>query len=84
MAFSFDDVDQEDPEPGPDVGICSACGWRGSVDECEKGQDGDWETGYHEIDMCPECEDGGCVDDYSYSAEQIKKISSWRARNKEK
>lgn len=58
----------------PDVAICSACGWRGPARECEKGQDGDWETGYFQVDLCPLCEDGGCIDDYEYSREreQIK------------
>lgn len=35
--FDFiEEVEVEEP-PGPDVAICSTCGWKGSVSECEEG-----------------------------------------------
>ena len=53
--------------PKPNIAICSQCGWKGSVTKCEIGEEGDWETGYYKIDLCPICEDGGCIDDYDVS-----------------
>lgn len=54
-----------DWEPTPNIAICSQCGWQGSVSKCEQDQEGDWENGYYMIHLCPKCEDGGCIDDYS-------------------
>lgn len=42
--------------------------------DCEIDQEGDWESGYYDIHLCPKCEDGGCIDDYDYSEEGIKKL----------
>ena len=64
-------------EPKPDIAICSICGWRGDVSECIKGEDGDWESGYYEIDECPKCEDGGCIDDYDMSEQRLKEWEEW-------
>jgi len=66
-----------DKEPSADIAICSECGWRGNVSECEIGTDGDWESGYYEIDLCPVCEDGGCIDDYDMSEERLKEWEEW-------
>ena len=71
----------EDKPPGPDIAICSECHWRGPADECEQDEDGDWETGYYTIDMCPKCEDGGCIDDYDFSPEQLTKYEEWYRAN---
>jgi hypothetical protein len=60
------------PEPLPDIAKCSQCGWKGPVSDCEQDQEGDWESGFYNIDLCPKCDDGGCIDDYDYSDEQIK------------
>ena len=56
-----------DGEARPDIAICSVCGWRGPVAECETDEEGDWENGYYKVDLCPKCEDGGSVDDYDFS-----------------
>jgi hypothetical protein len=64
-------------EPNPDIAKCSYCGWKGNVNECIKGEEGDWETGYYKIDECPKCEDGGCIDDYDMTPERAKEWEEW-------
>ena len=71
-----------DCEPTPDISICANCGWKGNVSECELDQDGDWETGYYIIHLCPVCEDGGCVDDYTMSEKQEILWNDWFKRQK--
>ena len=51
----------------PDIAICSVCGWRGPATECITDEEGDWESGYYKVDLCPKCEDGGSIDDYDFS-----------------
>jgi len=60
----------------PDLAHCSDCGWRGPATECQKGTEGDWESGYYAVDYCPVCEDGGCIDDYDFSPEQLEKLEA--------
>ena len=69
----FDKIsrDNENTMPRPDMARCSECGWEGNSNDCKKGIDGDWEGGYYEIDLCPKCPDGGCVDDYFWSEEEV-------------
>ena len=59
-----------DPTPHPDMCKCSECGWEGPVHECPTEQEGDWESGYYDIDVCPKCEDGGCIEDYWFFKEE--------------
>ena len=72
---------QTDLEPKPDIAICSECNWSGPISECVKDEEGDWETGYYPIDLCPVCleekENGGCIDDYDYSPEQLKLLNEY-------
>jgi len=68
-------------EPFPDIAICSVCGWRGNVSKCEKGQDGDRESGYYPIHLCPKCDDGGCIDDYDMSKEKAREWKKWKERD---
>lgn len=68
------------PEPRPDIAICSECGWRGPAEGCWQDEEGDWETGYYTIDMCPKCEDGGCVDDYDMSPERVNEWWKWETK----
>ena len=70
-------------EPQPDLANCSKCGWKGSISECEEGTDGDWESGYYKIHECPICDDGGCIDDYDMSDEQLKIWEEWHKQKKE-
>ena len=72
---------EPDPEPEFDIAICSQCGWRGPVSECETGEEGDWESGYYKIDLCPRCEDGGCIDNYDMSPVREKEWEAWAERN---
>jgi hypothetical protein len=70
-------------EPGFDIGICSECGWRGLLTNCDTEQDGDWEHGYFESPLCPVCKDGGCIDDFDYSPKQLIRYNQYRkAREK--
>jgi len=64
-------------EPLPDIAICSSCEWKGDVKDCEEDEEGDWETGYYKIHLCPKCEDGGCIDDYSMSDERAEEWRQW-------
>lgn len=70
-------------EPSPDIAICSQCGWCGRISECEQNQEGDWEYGYYTLYLCPECEDGGRIDDYDMSDERLTEWQQWRKLNNE-
>ncbi len=70
-------IEKTNSEPKPDIAKCSKCGWKGPIEKCEIGTDGDWESGYFEIDLCPKCSDGGCIDDYDFSNKQWKKWEKW-------
>lgn len=69
-------------EPSPDIAVCSECGWRGSVSECETEKDGDWESGFYDAHLCPKCEDGGCIDDYSMTKEIAAEWVAWKDKKK--
>ena len=74
----------DNKQPKPDIAICSDCGWRGPVEECLKGQDGDWESGYFEIDECPKCDNGGCIEDYDMTPERLEEYNKWYDRKMKK
>jgi len=63
--------------PSPDLVKCSDCGKTFVVSECPTEEDGDWESGYYTVVVCPDCEDCGCLDDWNYSPEQWKKYEEW-------
>jgi len=71
----------DDPEPKLDIAICSECGWKGPVSECDVENDGDWESGYYEVHLCPKCEDGRCIDEYDFSPKQRKLWDKWNERH---
>jgi len=73
-------IPEKDAEPKPDIAKCSICGWKGSVDDCETGREGDWESGYYDIDLCPKCEDGGCVDDYDMTPDRAAEWGKWHSQ----
>lgn len=73
---------RKDPEPIADISKCSECGWKGPISECETEEEGDWETGYYDVHVCPKCEDGGCVDDYEMSEGRAKEREEWNLRNR--
>lgn len=64
-------------EPLPDIAICSECGWQGPESDCITDQEGDWESGYYSIHLCPKCKDGGCIDDYDMSETRLKEWELW-------
>ena len=77
-------VRREEVEPIPDIAKCTECGWEGDVGKCGTEQDGDWESGYYNIHTCPECEDGGLIEDYSMSEERAKEWNEWYENKKKR
>lgn len=71
-------------EPLPDIAQCSECGWEGHVSECETEQEGSQEEGYYQAHVCPKCDDGGCIDDYSMSNERADEWEKWNAERQAK
>ena len=71
---------KKDTEPLPDIGICSECHGRYPLDKCPAEEDGTWEEGFYAIHICPRCLDGGCLDDYDYSPEQLRKYEKWKIK----
>ena len=67
--------------PQPDLGQCSDCGWKGPLSQCPVEEEGDYESGYYTSPVCPACEDGGCLDQYDYSEEQLKSFKLWEKQN---
>lgn len=65
-------------EPMPDLAECEQCGWSGKVVECIQDEDGDWETGYFQIDTCPKCS-GGI--EYNMSADVAEEWSKWHKKS---
>jgi len=58
-----------------DMCRCGNCGWVGKCSDCETEWESDgWEMPEYQIHLCPNCEDGGCIDDYWYSDEAVKEL----------
>ena len=70
-------IREKESQPHPDIGTCSECGWCGLLADCDTEQDGDWEHGYFEVPLCPDCDSGGCIDDFDYSPEEYIKWVQW-------
>lgn len=68
-------------EPKPNLAMCSECGWEGPIEECGTETEGDWECGYYDVHLCPKCEDGGCIDDYTMSRDRAKEWVEWCKKN---
>jgi hypothetical protein len=64
-------------EPEVDLARCSVCEWEGPITDCGTERDGDWETGYYDVDVCPKCEDGGCIDEYFMSETRTAEWEAW-------
>ena len=61
-----------------DIAICSECRGRFHVDDCETEMESDgWEYPEYLVFYCPDCEDGGCVDDWDLSHPVKKWFQSW-------
>ena len=80
MPEEFSAIEETDVEPQPDIAICAVCETRTPVSECPQEIDGDWESGYCMIHVCPVCADGGCIDDYGMSEQQLDKRDAWSSR----
>lgn len=74
----LDESNKSNKEPSPDLACCSECEGRFPVAMCPTEQDGDWEYGYYDFHVCPYCDDGGCIDDYDYTAERYAEWEEWR------
>ena len=73
----LEDQEKSGP-PSPDIAICSECNGRFKFEECITATDGDWETGYYTVLLCPVCPEGGEIDNYDYSPEQLKKYNEYK------
>ena len=71
--------DDDIGEPQPDLACCSDCGGSFPVSECPTETEGDWDTGYYEVHVCPKCEDGGHIDDYGMTPECADRWHEWKA-----
>lgn len=60
--------------PPPDCCSCDLCGWRGKVTDCYEYQESEsWENPQiYIVHDCPNCKDGGRIDNYWYSDERNK------------
>ena len=68
-------LDRNTPEP--DIAHCSSCGNDFNSEDCPIVPEGDYESGYYDAHVCPECPDGGCIDDYSMSDERAKQYEEY-------
>jgi hypothetical protein len=70
-------------EPQPDIAICFGCSWRGKVEDCIIQEEGDYESGYYNVHVCPNCdEEDGCISEYDMSEERSEEWNAWY-KNKE-
>ena len=76
------ELNDRDSEPKEDVAICSSCKSRTPVKICPTEEEGDYESGYYTVHVCPNCEDGGCIDDYDMSPERIQEWNHWKDKQK--
>ena len=71
MSKLLEDVTPKPKKPSPDMCGCSNCDWKGKTTDCELVEESEgWEYPTYWVHLCPECEDGGCIDNYWYSDEQ--------------
>ena len=77
LALEIGATELETNAPKPDIAICSSCGWSGGIEECDQDEEGDWENGYYTVDLCPNCDDGGCIDNYDMSPERDEEWKHW-------
>lgn len=74
-------IEETDKEPLPDLASCFDCDWSGKVSECDtEEEEGDWESGYYQVEICPKC--GGGIE-YDMSDIRISEWEAWESHNKE-
>lgn len=82
MTHLFDEVQKIiNAEPQPDRAQCSDCKRKFWIKDLETEAEGDWENGYIDVYVCPKCDDGGCIDNYQFSAKQAKRWLAWKKKN---
>ena len=62
-------------EPDMDMASCAECQGSWPVSYLKMEQDGDYESGYYNYHLCPDCEDGGAIEDYYPSEESL---AAWK------
>ena len=70
-----------DDAPSPDIACCSSCGKEFDIADCPTESEGDWETGYYDVQVCPECPDGGCIDDYNMSSARADEYNEYMKKH---
>jgi hypothetical protein len=73
--------EKSDSGPFPDIAVCDECLWKGNINSCSQEQEGDWESGYYYVDVCPKC--GGCVE-YKMSEARSKEWHEWYCKQNNK
>ena len=66
--------------PKPDLALCDACGWEGLPSKCAIEEDGDWESGYYSVHICPDC--SGEILDYVMSEARLEEWRLWKSSQK--
>ena len=61
--------------PVIDMCRCSECGWEGFTTNLETVMEGEFETGYYPVPVCPQCPDEGCLDDWFPSMEVLREMN---------
>jgi len=74
-----DSVRERDGEPKADLAICSSCRRAWPVDGLETEEAGDYESGYFRVHICPKCEDGGLIEEYTMSEDRAREWGEWNA-----
>ena len=63
--------------PSPDKVECGQCHRKWFVKDCPTVTEGDWETGYYDVLVCPKCEDDGELDNFYFSRKQQRLYDDW-------
>ena len=70
----------QNTSPEPDIAECIGCGLKGTFDKFELQTEGDWESGYYEIHVCPQCEDGEI--EYDMSPDRQKEFEDYMLKKR--
>ena len=75
-AAGFMPVPLKNTEDSADMCKCSECENTFNVDECAGGYDhhDGWEMPAYTEFLCPNCTDGGCLDDFFYSDKKLQQL----------
>ncbi len=76
----FDEPEPIVDEPESDIADCDTCDWSGLIADCPTEQDGDWETGYYTINVCPVCESSV---ELNMSTDRYSEWGKWYKKHRE-